>query len=531
MNDYFSFFFDNKSGWKTNEKILSKKNPKLFEEIKTFSEKNSLNDLKFQQQIWHFINKYTTIPKCNECGKNLEFGRSLKEGYGKYCSLLCTNKNKDHINKSRDKWLSKKKETQEKIKETNLKKYGVENTFQNIELVKNGFLKKHGVTHVSKIDGVAQKIKNTFLEKYGCTSNFTRDDVRQKLSQNKQFNFILKYPNVNFINHTGNTLSIKCDKCESVYTITRTLFRHRTIFNKIPCTICVPLNSSDSFFEKEILEFIKTIYNGEIIENDRTIISPKELDIFIPDLGIAIEFNGLYWHSSEFVNKNYHLNKTKQCNNKNIDLIHIFEDEWFYKKEIVKSIIKTKIKNNINYIYGRKCVINEIDSKTYKNFCQLNHIQGSVNASFKLGLFFNEELVSVMSFGQLRKSLGSKKEDKVYEMLRFCTKLNTSVIGGASKLFNFFIKKYNPKKIISFSDMRYFKGDIYEKLNFKFEKQTTPNYYYITDYLKRENRFKYRKDVLVSNGYDKNKTELEIMSELGVYRIWDCGNRKWIWEK
>lgn len=531
INDFFLFFLDNKSGWKTNEKKLSNKEPKIYKEVKDFVEKHSLNHLTFKQQVWHFIHKYIDIPKCSECGQNLKFKRSLNEGYGKYCSISCTNKNKDHIESSKKSWSLKKEETLNKIKKTNLEKYGVENTFQKKELVVNGFKKKYGVSHPSEIEGVNEKRKKTFLSKYGYTSNFTNKLNRDKVIQNRYDNFLLKYPNIKFKKLTGHNLLIECDLCNSTYEIYRTLFRHRYIYNKTICTNCNPINSSDSFFEKEIVDFIKSFYTKKVIENDRLIISPKEIDILLPEDDLAIEFNGLYWHSSEFNDDNYHINKTNLCEEKNINLIHVFEDEWVYKKEIVKSIIKTKLNIYEKKIYARKCEVKNINSKEYKDFCNQNHIQGHVNSLIKLGLYYNNELVSIMSFGNLRKSLGSKKENETYEMLRFCNKLNVLVIGGASKLFSFFIKNNNPSKIISYSDIRYFNGNLYEKLNFKIDKQTKPNYFYITDYLKRENRFKFRKDVLVKEGFDKNKTEKQIMSDRGIYRIYDCGNKKWIWEK
>lgn len=530
LNEYFLFFMDNKSGWKTNEKILSKKEPKIREEIKKFSEINSLNHLPFQQQVWHFINKYSDVPKCAECGEELKFKRSLKEGYGKYCSLSCTNKNKEHIQKSKETWMSKIDKTHEKIKKTNTERYGVENTYQNLDLVKNGFMKNHGVDHVSKVKGVKDKRKNTNIKKYGYLNNLNNPKVLNKTHETRRNLFLKKYSEHNFKNYTGNKLTIECNDCHSNYEIDRTLFRHRTIYNITPCTICNPIDSGESFAEKEILLFIRTIYFGQIIENDRNLINPKELDIYLPELKLAIEFDGLYWHSSDYTDKNYHLNKTKLCNYQGVELLHIFEDEWMNKKEIVKSIIKSKLNQYEKIIYARKCKLKLIDSKEHKIFCDKNHIQGGVNASTKIGLFYNEELISIMSFGSLRKSLGSKKENNTYEMLRYCSKLNTLVIGGVSKLFSYFIKNCQPNKIISFSDKRYFNGNIYEKLKFDYVKDSTPNYYYITDYLKRENRFKFRKDVLVSEGFDKNKTENQIMEERGIPKIFDCGNKKWVWK-
>jgi len=531
MIDYFSFFYDNKSGWKTNEKILSKRNPEIYIEIKNFSKKYFLTHLKFQQQIWHFINKYIDTPKCPECQKELKFKRSLKEGYGVYCSISCTNKNKDHIEKSKTTWLSKKDEILEKIKKTNLNLYGVENIFEDVEKIKSSVLKKYNVSHISKIPEINEKRKKTFLKKYNTTSNFKIKKNRDENKKSKQNNFLTKNFDFDFITFTGSTLSLLCNICNCEYEINRTLFRYRNLYKITPCTKCVPVNTLDSFYEKEIYSYVKSIYDGNILENDRNLISPKELDIYLPDKKLSIEFNGLFWHSSKFVDKNYHLNKTLLCRSHNVDLIQIFEDEWIFKKDIVKSIIRTKLKMNTNIIYGRKCIIKEIDSKNYKKFCDDNHIQGSVNAKYKIGLLYDNELVSIMSFGELRKSLGSKKEEKTFELLRYCTKLNTNVVGGVSRLFNFFIKKVNPNKIISFSDNRYFNGDLYEKLNFKLDKETSPNYFYMTDYLKRENRFKFRKDVLISEGFDPNKTEFEIMDERKIYRIWDCGNKKWVWKK
>jgi hypothetical protein len=132
-----------------------------------------------------------------------------------------------------------------------------------------------------------------------------------------------------------------------------------------------------------------------------------------------------------------------------------------------------------------------------------------------------------MTFGGLRKNMGSKSEEGSYELYRFCNKINTNVIGGFSKLLKFFIENYKPSKIITFSDNRYFDGEVYLKNNFIFVSETELNYYYIINH-KRENRFKYRKDILVKEGYDKNKTEKQIMTERNIPRIYDCGNKKWI---
>ena len=284
-------------------------------------------------------------------------------------------------------------------------------------------------------------------------------------------------------------------------------------------------NNGVSSDEKEITNFILSL-NIDFVENDRLILNGKELDIFIPSHNIAIEYNGLYWHSEEYIDNEYHLSKTQECDKLGIQLIHIFEDEWLHKKEIVKSRIKNILGLTPNRIYGRKTIIKEISSKEVKRYLNENHIQGNVNSKINLGLYYNDELVSLMTFSGLRKVLGNKSSENIYELLRFCNKLNTTVIGGADKLLKHFIKNYSPKEIISYADKRWSKGNLYEKLGFEFIHDSKPSYFYIIN-KNREYRFKYRKDILVKEGYDSNKSEHQIMLDRKIYRIYDCGNKKY----
>lgn len=274
--------------------------------------------------------------------------------------------------------------------------------------------------------------------------------------------------------------------------------------------------------EREIVDYLTS--NNNIVETNhrKYLSSNQELDIFIPNKNIAIEYNGLYWHNETKRDKNYHLNKTIDCANNNIRLIHIFEDEWIYKKEIVKSRLNTILGNVTNKIYARKCVIKEIDNETCKTFLDNNHIQGGINAPIRYGLFYNDELVSVMNFCKLRKNLGQSGSKNEYELLRFCNKLNTIVIGGASKLFQHFIKHHKPLIVKTYADRRWNTGNLYEKLGFSFTHFSKPNYFYVIGQ-QRHNRFSFRKDVLVKQGFDASKSEHEIMFERGIHRIYDCG--------
>lgn len=538
MDEFFYNFFitDNKSGHKTKETHLLNKYPDIHKKIIDFCDNDFLQNLPFKQKVWHFIHNEKNIMKCKECDKDLVFKRSIKEGYGIYCSLECTNKNKEHKEKVKKTNIKKyggispihSDDIKYKIKKTNIEKYGVDNTWKRLDLVENGFIKNHGVKHVSEVSGVSERRSITNMKKYGHKNNISIDEVYQKSLTTKRLKFLENYDKYSFYNCDGHILTVHCDECSSIYDIDRNLFKYRDSVNINPCTKCNPINEHVSIQEKDLQKFINTL-NVDVIFNDRELVKPKEIDILIPSHKLAIEFDGLYWHSDVYVDNNYHLNKTKLVNSCGYELIHIFEDEWINKSDIVKSVIKNRLGIYDDRVYARKCVIKEIDNKTYNNFLNENHIQGCVKSKIKLGLFYNNDLVSVMSFGGLRKSLGHTSKDGSYEMLRFCNKLNTSVVGGASKLFKYFITNYKPKQIISYSDNRYFNGSLYNKLGFVYEKDTTPNYYYISNGVNRENRFKFRKDILVKEGFDPNKTEKEIMNQRGYNRIYDCGNKKWVW--
>ena len=157
-----------------------------------------------------------------------------------------------------------------------------------------------------------------------------------------------------------------------------------------------------------------------------------------------------------------------------------------------------------------------------------NHIQGKCPSSIKLGLFYNDEIVSLMTFGKSRHFIGNGKTE--WELLRFCNKMDTRVVGGASKLLKHFIKTYNPNEIVSYADKRWSDGNLYEVLGFQKYNESKPNYFYIVNG-KREYRFNYRKSILVKQGYDPNKTEKQIMEERGIPRIYDCGCLCYKWIK
>jgi len=293
---------------------------------------------------------------------------------------------------------------------------------------------------------------------------------------------------------------------------------------------CPSCNSKTSKSEKEIYNFLIKYIKCE--ENNYKIIPPYELDILIPSKNIAIEYCGLYWHSeNNGKDKNYHLDKLKQCQEKGIRLITIFEDEWIHKQNIVMSSLKNILNiSNPQKVYARNCEIREINTKTKDIFLNENHLQGKDSSSIKLGATHNRELVSVMTFSKGSIAKGGKTKEGIWELNRFCSKTDYRIIGIASKLFKHFVNKYNPTEVYSYSDRRWFNGNLYINLGFKFEHHSLPNYWYVLGD-KRIHRFNFRKNVLENKLTNFNPTlsEWRNMQNNGYDRIWDCGNTKWIW--
>lgn len=285
--------------------------------------------------------------------------------------------------------------------------------------------------------------------------------------------------------------------------------------------------------ENGLLEYIKTIYSGKIQTSVRNILPKLEIDIFLPEINIGIEYNGLYWHSEKVGRyKDYHLNKFNKASQNNIRLIQIFSDEWNNKQDIVKNKLKSIITNNksINKIYARKCLIKEINAGEKNKFLNQYHIQGEDRSSIKLGLYYNNELISIMTFSPPRISLGGKKTDKlIFELSRYASK--EYIVGGSNKLLSYFINNYHPSQIYSYSDNRWTDPNKNMYLKMGFEKSSNspiPNYFYTKNYLIRFHRYNFNKQILKKMGADINKTESQIMKEWGYTRIWDCGTTKYI---
>jgi hypothetical protein len=275
-------------------------------------------------------------------------------------------------------------------------------------------------------------------------------------------------------------------------------------------------------------DWVSDIYDGKVVLGDTDLLNGLELDVYLPELGLAIELNGDRFHSDLYKTKSYHLNKTKECEQNGVRLVHIWLHDWLNKEEIIKSQIQNLIGKTENKIYARECVIGEVGYNESKEFLSKNHLQSNTVSKYRYGLYYNGELVQLMTFGKLRKATGRTSKPDSYELIRSCSKLNTVVVGGASRLFNHFVKNNNPHYIISFANRDWSVGNMYTAIGMKFVGYTSPGYFY-SNGTRKEHRFNHQKHKLVAMGYDATKSEYEIMRGRGYYRIWNTGNLIYEW--
>ena len=530
----------NGSSIRLRESYFENNYPELKEEVYLYTDK--ISNITFKERLWYWVNNINKEILC-KCGNKTTFNKNWLDGYRKYCSPKCAQS--DNLTKEKRKNtviekygvdnIAKLDDIKMRQESTNLERYGKKSSFQNDEVKKkwkDNVMEKFGVEHIFQLKSIRDKSKKTSLNKYG-TEHFVQSDFYKKKLSDIGFSdklrmihlnkHIHKYNNfgLEFIELNNRILTLN-GNCGHEFKIHYDSLMRRIVNGYDICTICNPVNSGQSQEEKKIINWLKSL-NVEILEKDRSL--GFELDVFIPSKNIAIEFNGLYWHSELYKNNDYHLNKSNICNENNIRLIHVWADDWLYKTNIMKSMILNSIGLIENKIYARNCKLIKIESNIKDTFLDNNHIQGKCTSSINLGLEYNGEIVSLMTFG--RRSINNKNE---FELIRFCNKINTIVIGSASKLFKYFISNYDYEQIISFADTSHFNGNLYKNLGFDYIHKTKPNYWWVVDGL-RHHRFTYNKKRLVKEGADESKTGVEIMYDRGYYRIFGCGQDKYIYYK
>tara|TARA_Y100000034_G_C6903063_1_gene418221 strand:+ start:1911 stop:3548 length:1638 start_codon:yes stop_codon:yes gene_type:complete len=300
-------------------------------------------------------------------------------------------------------------------------------------------------------------------------------------------------------------LLVRCNVCN--------IEQHKTLYSLegvFACLHCKPLESKGQI---EIFEFITSL-GVTAVMSDRTIIKPKELDIVIPNKKLAIEFNGLFWHSEKYMNKSYHAQKTQTCKMAGYQLLHVFDDEWRKKQDIIKSMIRYKLGLCQRRIGARKCRIKNVNVSDRRQFFNENHIDGDTPSTCAIGLYLGNELLACLS---LRRPFHKKWKDRL-EIARFAQKRDTTVAGSLSRLTKVALQKTGKERkkgLISYVDTRYGNGQGYISAGFQKESETKGSFWW-TDNYSRFNRFKFRADKL------RGLTEKEVALEAGVMKIYGC---------
>lgn len=378
-------------------------------------------------------------------------------------------------------------------------------TKENNESLKKQSETYRGINH----HAFGSKLSQSQIDKMRKNKRISEKDFLAKLDLRKD-DFICLTNYDKYYSRQHQYLDLICKKCGLEQNKTLQSLERGSL-----CRQCYPNTSSIHQIEifKIINEELKL--NAEI--STRKIIPPYELDIFIPSKNFAIEYNSLFYHKErkEGHNKTYHKMKSQLCDEKNIQLFHIFGDEWIDKKNIIISMLKNRLGFYEKKIGARQTSVKLLSKKESNLFFDENHIDGTTRHKVAYGLIYKDQIVTAIS---LRIPILRKKYKNSIEIARFASSQNHIILGGFSKLLKRvkqFAKENNCKSIITYADLRFGKGKVYKKNNFTFIKDTGINYWYTND-SKRFDRFKFR----AKNG----KSEKEIAEENKVYKIYGCGN-------
>lgn len=557
-----------------NKKYLTLKDLNSFSDLLAISKLLSI--INPRQILFHYVNSLQDIPTCI-CGKPLKWN-SDKRKYREYCSTKCAAINTlekrkltslekfgvDHFSKTEHfnkkvsetsmlkygvEHFSKTNQFQESVKSTNLEKFGVEfaaqsdiikqksiktnlekfgvrNPAQEISVqnkIINTNLEKYGVKNPAQSKTIRDKIAETNLKKYGVTNARSNLEISQRISNTRKKNYYS--PEILALLNDPEWLKSQNAKGKSVGEIAHDLGVSSSnlckYFEKFSIDIVRHWSSSH---ELKILKILDE-NNIQYEKNYRKLISPFELDIYIPTLRLAIEINGGFWHHEDAgKDKNYHINKYNSCKELGVELWNIFDWEIDSKFEIIKSKILNKIHCTSNKISARSLTISIVPPTDKTHFLETNHIQGPCSSTINIGLYKDNVIYALMTFG---KSRFNKKYN--WELLRYCTKLNHSIVGGASKLLTYFMKNYfnSGETLVSYCNLRFSSGNLYRKLQFQEHALSPPNYCYVTkNGMYAGSRNQWQKHMLKTKlkFFNPNLSEVENMKVNGYHRIWDCGN-------
>ena len=456
----------------------------------------------------------------------------------------------------------------QQIKDTNMDKYGVEYALQSPIIRKKAedtMVSRFGVPHALQSEDIKAKVCETNRERYGYDNPAKSPVIQAKIADTmvkrhgvSHYNETWEYresvmtdPNkVNewksFLDNPEEYIALHFDhkpnyvELSDMLGVTHTsIWMHLVRQDKLDL-----IQYTLSYLENELVDILCDINpNMKIVRHERQLIKPYEIDIYLPEYNLGIEVNPTTTHNSSIGSHNnapkapsYHKMKTDMCEQQGIFLFHIFGYEWSHKREIIISMLRNLLHCNVQKIYARKCELREVPNKEAFEFLQNNHRQSGVHSKIRYGLYYNDELVSLMTFGKMRNTLGIGNEDlsDCWELVRYCNKLNTSVIGGASRLFQHFIKSINPNRVRSFSDRAHTKGNLYPILGFTEVCRNSESYVWVNlednkAYSRVSTQKQHLRSFFKDDTIDLNQTERQIMESHGYVQVFDSGTITWEW--
>ena len=495
-------------------------------------------DKRFAVYLHAFLNDINEPPACIVCGSPVR--GTTKIDFSVACSRKCAaiygseSAVKTNLAKYGHTTPMKSEVVKDKIKQTMLSRYGVDNYSKAkdyADKVKQTSLAKFGVEHYAKTDEFSQRIRQTSNEKYGTNHYSQTESFRNSIKQtslirygvenHSQAESYKRYALINKTSYNAYTVLTNKDALESHYqqffTITEAskdlgVSGHCYGWRLKTHDIQTKPPTAMSIGHRELVDFFQSL-NVKHIVNDRS--HGFELDIFIPEHKLAVEFNGVYWHSELFQDKDKHQKKSLECMKLGIKLVHVWEDDWC--DPVKRGIILNKLSYMVGAgerVYARKCSVIQLSNDAFVDFCSKHHIQGGLNSSLSYGLLYKGELVAVMGF---------KVVKGIHHLTRMASSM--SVVGGASKLLSHFMKNNQWTEIETFASLDYSHGGVYHNLGFTQDGITPPNYWYVINKV-RQSRQKFMKHKLKNKlkVYDETLTEHENMRLNGLYRVYDAGS-------
>lgn len=413
---------------------------------------------------------------------------------------------------------------------SNIRKYGVANP----GAIKK-FREKALVTMTNRYGGHnwaagnRDKRDQTCLKLYGDTNVGRTEYAREKAKKTNQFLYGRDH-----INQQHYTSEVYLKLNDKSWLIDQHITQRKTLsqianelgFGSDMTTVMRHLHKhgietkyhQSSYQETQVADYIVSL-GIELERNVRNVIPPKELDIYIPSARLAIEFCGLYWHSEgQGKYRQYHREKYLACKERNIQLITMYDWEWYQRRNQVESKLRTILNLNAMSIYARKCTVREINKQDKAQFFEQYHIQGNGPGSITHGLYYKDQLVAAMTWVITNTEC---------ILNRYATSVR--VVGGFTKLLTYFQRSHDWKRIVSFADLRWSAGALYERAGFTLESELPPDYAYIIGN-QPMHKFAFRHKNLSTKlpNYDPTLTEWENMRAHGYDRIWDCGKLRYV---